>query len=104
MKFIIPFLLAVLISGTCQADPPDLRDRQTGKYLGNLSANPYDPNSVIIRMVSMEANTARTLSITPMGNMAVVTAMTASTIPMLRIRRQYMTITDMTPVTVTQGH
>jgi hypothetical protein len=46
MKFIIPFLLAVLISGTCQADPPHLRDRQTGKYLGNLSANPYDPNSV----------------------------------------------------------
>src|SRR5688500_10425415 len=46
MKFNIPFLLAVLISGTVQADPPQLRDRQTGKYLGNLSANPYDPNSV----------------------------------------------------------
>ena len=46
MKFNILILLAVLISGTVQADPPQLRDRQTGKYLGNLSANPYDPNSV----------------------------------------------------------
>jgi hypothetical protein len=27
------------------AGPPILVDRQTGKYLGNLSANPYDPNS-----------------------------------------------------------
>ncbi|SEO83700.1 hypothetical protein [Nitrosovibrio sp. Nv6] len=46
MKFIVPALLVVLISGIAQADPPQLRDRQTGKYLGNLSANPHDPNSV----------------------------------------------------------
>lgn len=46
MKFIILALLAVFISPIAQADPPHLRDRQTGKYLGNLSANPYDPDSV----------------------------------------------------------
>ncbi|SEN24683.1 hypothetical protein SAMN05216404_103188 [Nitrosospira multiformis] len=46
MKFIILALLAVFISPIAQADPPHLRDGQTGKYLGNLSANPYDSNSV----------------------------------------------------------
>lgn len=45
MKFVIPALLAILISGIAQADPPHLRDRQTGKYLGNLSNNRYDTNS-----------------------------------------------------------
>ena len=39
-------LLAMLVSAIVQAEPPHLRDRQTGKYLGNLSANPYDTNSV----------------------------------------------------------
>lgn len=39
-------LLAMLVSGIVQAEPPQLRDRQTGKYLGNLSSNPYDANSV----------------------------------------------------------
>lgn len=49
MKFTIPALLALLVSavpGFVQAEPPHLADRQTGKYLGNLSANQYDPNSV----------------------------------------------------------
>ena len=46
MKLIVPTLLAVLISGFVHADPPNLRDQQTGKYLGSLSANPYDPDSV----------------------------------------------------------
>ena len=42
-----PFaLLAMLVSTIVQAEPPHLRDRQTGKYLGNLSSNPYDANSV----------------------------------------------------------
>jgi hypothetical protein len=41
VKFIIPVLIAVFISAAAQADPPHLRDRQTGKYVGNLSANPY---------------------------------------------------------------
>ncbi|WP_256327715.1 hypothetical protein [Nitrosospira sp. Nl5] len=38
-------IAAVLMAGIVFADTPQLRDRQTGKYLGNLSANPYDPNS-----------------------------------------------------------
>lgn len=46
MRFIIPTLIAFLLSGIAQAEPPHLRDRQTGKYLGNLSANPYDADSV----------------------------------------------------------
>ena len=46
VKFIILALLAVFISPVAQADPPHLRNQQTGKYLGNLSANPYDPNSL----------------------------------------------------------
>lgn len=48
MKFIVsmaPLLILVLAGSIAQADTPQLRDRQTGKYLGNLSANPYDPNS-----------------------------------------------------------
>jgi hypothetical protein len=46
MTFIPATLLALLISGFAQAEPPQLVDRQTGKYLGNLSTNQYDPNSV----------------------------------------------------------
>ena len=40
--------LAILMAGVIHdthAETPQLRDRQTGKYLGNLSANPHDPNS-----------------------------------------------------------
>ena len=44
--FALPALLTMLVSGLVHADPPHLRDRQTGKYLGNLSSNPYDANSV----------------------------------------------------------
>lgn len=46
MKFIPATLLALLVSGFTQAEPPHLVDHQTGKYLGNLSANQYDSNSV----------------------------------------------------------
>ena len=46
MKFVILVLLAIFILPSVQAEPPHLRDRQTGKYLGTLSANPYDPESV----------------------------------------------------------
>ena len=46
MKLLIAALLASLLAGIAQAEPPHLRDRQTGKYLGNLSTNQYDPNSV----------------------------------------------------------
>lgn len=38
-------LTAGIVLTNAHADTPQLRDRQTGKYLGNLSANPYDPNS-----------------------------------------------------------
>ncbi|MDQ3186274.1 MAG: hypothetical protein M3Q16_07450 [Pseudomonadota bacterium] len=42
---IISVLMAGVVPADAHADTPQLRDRQTGKYLGNLSANPYDPNS-----------------------------------------------------------
>ena len=38
----IIFLFAIAV----QASPPTLVDRQTGKYLGTLSNNRYDPDSV----------------------------------------------------------
>src|SRR5688572_7474890 len=37
-------LLAFALDSTL-AGPPELVDQKTGKYLGNLSSNPYDPNS-----------------------------------------------------------
>jgi hypothetical protein len=46
MKFVILVLLTIFIVSSAQAEPPHLRDQQAGKYLGNLSANPYDPDSV----------------------------------------------------------
>lgn len=39
------FLLA-FTSITAMADPPHIVDGRTGKYLGNLSTNRYDPDSV----------------------------------------------------------
>ena len=44
MKFISAALLLVIATLT-NAGPPALVDPQTGKYLGNLSSNPYDQNS-----------------------------------------------------------
>lgn len=38
-------MMAVLISAPAFADPPIIVDPSTGRYLGTLSANPYDPNS-----------------------------------------------------------
>lgn len=42
------FVLAVFIGAgvQAQAETPWLEDGRTGKYLGTLSANPYDPESV----------------------------------------------------------
>lgn len=41
------FLIAILLFSTSIfAQTPQLYDRATGKYLGNLSSNQYDPNSV----------------------------------------------------------
>jgi len=39
-------VLFIFFSSVGSASPPILVDRQTGKYLGTLSANPYDQDSV----------------------------------------------------------
>lgn len=39
-------VLTMILSTAALADSPYLVDRQTGKYLGNLSSNKLDPNSV----------------------------------------------------------
>ena len=44
MKLITIALLLSVIT-LSHAGPPRLVDSETGKYLGNLSANPYDQNS-----------------------------------------------------------
>ncbi len=49
--FILLFFSAVVLTfllspAVANSAPPVLIDPQTGKYLGNLSANPYDPDSV----------------------------------------------------------
>ena len=38
-------IISILLSNMAYADPPRLIDQKTGKYLGNLSSNQYDPNS-----------------------------------------------------------
>jgi hypothetical protein len=43
-SFLVGLLLALAFELSL-AGPPILVDRQTGKYLGNLSNNPHDPNS-----------------------------------------------------------
>lgn len=42
---IISAVLLLVIATLANAGPPKLIDRQTGKYLGNLSTNKYDPDS-----------------------------------------------------------
>ena len=44
MKYRI-ILALILFAAYSAFAQPTLRDRNTGKYLGNLSANPYDANS-----------------------------------------------------------
>ncbi len=44
--FFVVVLIFILSPAVAYAGPPILVDPQTGKYLGNLSANPYDQNSV----------------------------------------------------------
>lgn len=50
MKFyqscIIVALAAVLMATNVRADSPYIVDGRTGKYLGNLNNNQWDPNSV----------------------------------------------------------
>ena len=44
--FSVVALVFVLSPAVGNAGPPILVDRQTGKYLGTLSSNPYDQDSV----------------------------------------------------------
>lgn len=46
MKTAISITLLFLTSAALAGGPPILVDPSTGKYLGTLSNNPYDPNSV----------------------------------------------------------
>ena len=46
MKTAIFITLLFLTSAALADGPPILVDPSTGKYLGNLSNNPYDPDSV----------------------------------------------------------
>ncbi len=44
MKKIV-ILISLLFSAVAHSAPPILVNPQSGKYLGNLNANPYDQNS-----------------------------------------------------------
>lgn len=46
MKKIIFAVSLTLVATSLNAGPPILVDRQTGKYLGTLSNNRFDPDSV----------------------------------------------------------
>jgi hypothetical protein len=46
IKFLLAAAALVALSTQSLADPPRLYDRETGKFLGNLSANRFDPDSV----------------------------------------------------------
>jgi len=46
MKNLIAAIGLILLTTSAHAGPPILVDRQTGKYLGTLSNNRYDPDSV----------------------------------------------------------
>ena len=74
-------IILVLTESMAQAETPQLGDRQTGKYLGNLSANPYDPNSPAIPTANTGANTAPIPSTIPMASMEAHTAMIALITP-----------------------
>ena len=42
----IAMLISLFITAAASASPPILIDQKTGKYLGNLSTNQNDPDSV----------------------------------------------------------
>ena len=46
MKARNALILLALLSAPVMADPPFIVNPQTGEYLGNLSTNRFDPNSV----------------------------------------------------------
>ena len=43
---LLMFLVALAWIDLAHASPPEIYDSQTGEYLGNLSSNSYDVNSV----------------------------------------------------------
>ena len=45
LLFLVVALTFIFFSSVANSAPPILVDQQTGKYLGNLSSNPYDSNS-----------------------------------------------------------
>lgn len=45
MKRRIILAIVLFSAVSCFAQPPVLINKHTGKYLGNLSSNQYDPNS-----------------------------------------------------------
>ena len=45
LLFSVVVLTFIFYSSIANTAPPILVDKQTGKYLGSLSSNPYDPNS-----------------------------------------------------------
>ena len=45
LLFSVVALTFIFYSAVANTAPPVLVDKQTGKHLGNLSSNPYDPNS-----------------------------------------------------------
>ena len=45
-KLLVALVFTSIAATTALADPPYIVDGRTGKYLGNLSSNRYDPDSV----------------------------------------------------------
>ena len=45
LLFSVVVLILLFYSAVANTAPPILVDQQTGKYLGNLSSNPYDSKS-----------------------------------------------------------
>lgn len=46
MRPILSAIISMVLAVPAFADSPSIYDPQTGKYLGNLNSNRYDPNSV----------------------------------------------------------
>jgi hypothetical protein len=46
MRYLVITLTSLFMAASAVAQSPILVDPQTGRYLGNLNSNQYDPNSV----------------------------------------------------------
>jgi hypothetical protein len=87
MKIIFATFFLLTIS-LVQAGPPRLVDSQTGKYLGNLSSNPYDQNSTSNPYGKYGSEYSADSINNPYGNMGVNTVTIALITPMQQIRQQ----------------